>query len=363
MLVKKNSVDIIGLMSGSSLDGLDVAWCRFEFRGGRWNYTILAANTYLYSPEWKERLRTLAHQDAFTYVKTHVEFGHFMGRLVKRFIKKYKAEADYISSHGHTVFHQPRSGITSQIGDGAALAATSGLNVICDFRSMDVALKGEGAPLVPVGDKLLFSDYPYCLNIGGIANISYDENNIRKAYDVTLANMALNYFAERKGMDYDEDGLLAQKGNIRLRLFKELNSLSFYEQNPPKSLGKEWFESVFLPVIFQHKYPYRDIMATIVEHIVYQIGCVMQNKPEGRMLLTGGGAKNKFLVERLFYHIPHIQIVIPNDSLVQYKEALIFAFLGCLRINNQINCLRTVTGSACDHVAGVVYQRTPVHEG
>jgi anhydro-N-acetylmuramic acid kinase len=363
MLVKRNSVDIIGLMSGSSLDGLDVAWCRFEFREGKWNYSILAADTYLYSPEWKEQLQTLAKQDAFTYVKTHVDFGHFMGRLVKRFIKKYKAEADYIASHGHTVFHQPHIGITSQIGDGAALAATSGLNVICDFRSMDVALKGEGAPLVPIGDKLLFDEYPYCLNIGGIVNISYDENNIRKAYDITVANMALNYFAARKGMVYDKDGLLAQKGNIRLRLFKELNSLPFYERQPPKSLGKEWFESAFLPLIFRHRYPCKDIMATIVEHIAFQTGRVMQDKPAGKMLLTGGGAKNKFLMERLFYHIPHIQTVVPSDSLVKYKEALIFAFLGCLRINNQINCLRTVTGATCDHVAGTVYQIKSIYDG
>lgn len=364
MLIKKNSIDIIGLMSGTSLDGLDIAWCRFEFRSGKWNYTILAANTYPYPPEWQIRLETLASQDALTYVKTHIKFGHYMGIRVKKFMKRYKAEADYISSHGHTIFHQPNKGITSQIGDGAALAATSGLNVICDFRSMDVALKGEGAPLVPIGDKLLFPQYQYCLNIGGIANISYNENRVQKACDVSPANMALDYFARQKGMPYDEDGLLAKKGNIRLKLLKELNSISFYEKNSPKSLGREWFDSVFLPVVLQYnKYPNKDILATLVEHIAYQIGRIMHNKPGGEMLITGGGARNNFLIERISYHIPHIQITIPNDSLVRYKESLIFAFLGCLRLNNQINCLKTVTGAACDQIAGAVYLRKPVHEG
>jgi anhydro-N-acetylmuramic acid kinase len=363
MLIKKNPINIIGLMSGTSLDGLDIAWCRFEFRSGKWDYTILAANTYLYPPEWEIQLQTLASKDALTYVKTHIKYGHLMGRLVKKFIRKYKAEADYVSSHGHTIFHQPNKGITAQIGDGAALAATSGLNVICDFRSMDVALKGEGAPLVPIGDKLLFPQYRYFLNIGGIANISYNENRVQKACDIVPANMALNYFARQKDLSYDEDGLLARQGNIRLKLLKELNAIAFYEKSPPKSLGREWFDSVFLPVITRHKYPIQDILATVVEHIAYQIGRILHNKPEGEMLLTGGGARNKFLIERISYHIPHIHITIPNDSLVRYKEALIFAFLGCLRINNQVNCLRSATGAACDQVAGVIYQRKLIHEG
>lgn len=345
-------------MSGTSLDGLDVACCEFAFLDSKWHYHILAATTYPYSAQWEKTLQTLPEQDALTYARTHVEYGHLMGSFVKRFIKDYKVKADYISSHGHTIFHQPHIGLTSQIGDGAALAAVSGLSVICDFRSMDLALKGQGAPLVPIGDQLLFPDYQYCLNIGGIANISFNENNIRKAYDIVPANMALNYFAEQEGMHFDKDGLLAGSGKVQSDLFEELNTLSFYTDYKSKSLGREWFESVFLPVIDKYNYFNIDVLSTIVEHIGYQIGRAIYGKPNGKMLLTGGGAKNTFLIERISSYLPHIQIVVPDDLIVDYKEALVFAFLGCLRINNQINCLQTVTGATCDHVAGAVYYRS-----
>ena len=351
----KTKNTIIGLMSGTSLDGLDVACCEFAFCNGKWSYKILAANTYSYSVEWGRRLQTLCEQNAYIYAKTHVEYGHLMGNFVKKFMEDYKVQADHIASHGHTIFHQPNVQLTSQIGDGAALAAASGLPVVCDFRTMDVALGGQGAPLVPVGDKLLFSDYQYCLNIGGIANISFDENGIRKAFDISVANMALNYFAEREGMPFDKDGLQAGRGEVRSDLFEELNLLSFYKGYNSKSLGWEWFEQVFLPVIARYNYTNTDVLSTLTEHIAYQIERSVAGKPNGKMLVTGGGAKNKFLIERMSFYLPHIQIVIPDDLLVDYKEALIFAFLGCLRVNNQINCLKSVTGARRDSIGGAVY--------
>ena len=344
-------------MSGTSLDGLDVCCCEFEFYAEKWNYKILAANTYAYSAEWKEKLQSLPQQNAFIYAKTHAEYGHLLGYFVKKFIAEHNVNADYIASHGHTIFHQPHIGLTSQIGDGAALAAVSGLPIICDFRSMDVALGGEGAPLVPIGDKLLFADYQYCTNIGGIANISFDENKIRKAFDISPANMALNYFAEREGMPFDKDGLQAGRGVVQSDLLHELNLLPFYFDYTSKSLGREWFESVFLPVIARYNYHNTNILSTITEHIAYQIGRAVKGKSAGKMLVTGGGAKNSFLMQRISFYLPHIQIVIPDNLLVDYKEALIFAFLGCLRVNNQTNCLKTVTGATTDHIAGAVYVR------
>ena len=346
---------IIGLMSGTSLDGLDVACCEFELYEEKWNYKILAAQTYSYSDEWQKRLQTLSKQDAFTYVKTHIEYGRLMGQFVKKFREEHHVNADYIASHGHTVFHQPHRNLTAQIGDGAALSAESGLTVVCDFRSMDVAMGGQGAPLVPLGDKLLFADYQYCLNIGGIANISFDEQGIRKAYDISVANMALNYFAQREGMPFDRDGLCSKSGVVQSDLFEALNLLPFYTDYTSKSLGREWFETVFLPVIFRYNYTNIDILSTVTEHIAYQIGRTVEGKPIGKMLITGGGANNTFLIERISYYIPYIQIVIPDSLLVDYKEALIFAFLGCLRIHNQVNCLKSVTGAKMDTVGGAVY--------
>jgi anhydro-N-acetylmuramic acid kinase len=346
---------IIGLMSGTSLDGLDIACCEFAFCGGKWNYNILAAHTYSYSDEWKEKLQTLSQQNAFTYAKTHVEYGHLMGQFVRKFRMDYAVKADYIASHGHTIFHQPHIGLTAQIGDGAALAAASGLPVICDFRSMDVALGGQGAPLVPIGDKLLFTDYQHCLNIGGIANISFEENGIRKAYDISVANMALNYFAQQEGMPFDNGGMGASRGVVRSDLLAALNLLPFYVDYASKSLGREWFEVEFLPVIARYNHTNIDILSTVTEHIAYQMGRAVNGKQAGKMLVTGGGAKNTFLIQRIAFYLPHIQLIIPDNLLIDYKEALIFAFLGCLRVNNQINCLKTVTGAEKDSVGGAGY--------
>lgn len=342
-------------MSGTSLDGLDVAACEFTYSSGKWNYQIHAAETYSYSKEWKQHLSSLEKQDALVFVQTDIEYGYLLGNTVNCFMEKYNFTPDYIASHGHTIFHQPFNGFTSQIGNGAVLAAVSSKNVICDFRTKDVALAGQGAPLVPIGDKLLFPEYDYCLNIGGFCNISFDENGNRRAFDISPANMALNYFADKENLPFDKDGRLARNGMIKDDLFHALNAIDFYEKYTFKSLGKEWFENVFLPVVFSFNYNNLDILATITEHIAYQISRAIKYTKEKKMLMTGGGVKNKFLAERIAYYLPEMELIIPNKLLIDYKEALIFAFLGCLRIENQINCLQTVTGSKCDHIAGAVY--------
>ncbi|MDR0368292.1 MAG: anhydro-N-acetylmuramic acid kinase, partial [Bacteroidales bacterium] len=262
---------------------------------------------------------------------------------------------DYISSHGHTVFHQPHNGFTFQIGNGAVLAAVSGKPVVCDFRTQDVALGGQGAPLVPIGDKYLFADYDYCLNIGGFSNISFDENGIRKAFDISPSNMALNYFAAKEGLPFDKDGLLAEQGRVQHDLLAAMNGLDFYKKHHAKSLGKEWFENVFLPVVFSFDYSNRDNLATITEHIACQIACAVKESSHKKMLMTGGGVKNKFLTRRIAACLPLMELIFPDERLIDYKEALIFAFLGYLRINNEVNCLKTVTDSKSDHIAGAVY--------
>ena len=353
--MSKSTLKVIGLMSGTSLDGVDVTACEFAYSSEKWNYRIHFAKTYSYSDVWKERLQTLDKKNAQTFAQTDMEYGCLLGEMVNDFVKINNFIPDYISSHGHTIFHQPHKGFTSQIGNGAALAATSGVKVVCDFRTTDIAFGGQGAPLVPIGDKLLFSGYDYCLNIGGFSNISFDENGIRKAFDISPANMALNYFADKENYSFDKDGLLARQGKVQNDLFNALNNIEFYKKYNSKSLGKEWFESVFLPEISLFNYNNRDILATVTEHIAYQISRAVKVSENKNMLMTGGGVKNKFLSERIARYLPQMELIIPDELLIDYKEALIFAFLGCLRIENKINCLKTVTGSKCDHIAGAIY--------
>jgi anhydro-N-acetylmuramic acid kinase len=355
MMLQKNKFRIIGLMSGTSVDGLDIACCEFTYEDHRWHYAILAASTYPYSDRWQERLHQASALSAEEFVCLDVEYGRLLGEYVLRFMDAYAVEAQYVASHGHTVFHQPERGITAQIGHGAAIAAVCRLPVVCDFRTADVVSGGQGAPLVPIGDEALFADYAFCLNLGGIANISYDADGKRLAFDICPCNMALNFFAQRAKFPFDHHGNIARKGKVRENVWKQLNDLSYYAVQGAKSLGREWFERFFLPLTDHDGYPIEDILATCTEHIACQIGKSTRLSPKGSMLLTGGGAKNAFLVERIKLYSAGIDIIIPDVQIVDYKEALIFAFLGCLRLNKQINILQSVTGAAKDSVSGAVY--------
>jgi len=344
---------VIGVMSGTSLDGIDIAYCEFV-KDTRWAYKILAAETIEYSSDWKKKLNNLINENALEYVSTDIELGKLLGNSVKEFITKNKIEADFISSHGHTIFHQPARSITSQIGNGAAIASTCKTPVICDFRTKDVFLGGQGAPLVPIGDKFLFGDFDYCLNLGGIANISYEENSKRRAFDICPVNQPLNFLANLIGLEYDNGGETAAQGNLNSELLEQLNLLSFYEQRPPKSLGREWIDEHFISIIDNFKIPIPDILRTVCEHIASQISKVLPNDPSKKMIITGGGAYNSFLIQLLKLKT-NVALVIPEDKLIQYKEALIFAFLGVLRIRNENNCLSSVTGASEDCCSGSVY--------
>lgn len=345
---------VIGLMSGTSLDGLDLAFCTFQKRGPRWEYQITEAETIPYSPTWRTRLATLEQVPAFDFVATDIEYGHLLGRLAKAFMARHKLTPDFIASHGHTIFHQPSKKITSQIGRGSAIAAETGLPVVCDFRSLDVALGGQGAPLVPIGDHLLFGDFESCLNLGGFANISFVQNGKRTAFDICPANIVLNALAEKLGSPYDRDGLFARQGKVIYELLDPLNSLPYYSSPPPKSLGKEWAVDNIFPLTDAGGFSAHDLLATYCEHIAIQIASAIPGTRQHRVLVTGGGAFNRFLTERIRHHaIP--EMVIPDNLTVNYKEALIFAFLGVLRQRNEINCLKSVTGASADSCGGAIY--------
>lgn len=343
----------IGLMSGSSLDGLDLALVKFKEEGEHYDFKILAAETLPYPELWKTQLSEAFHKQPEELTQLDKDYGRYLGEQVSTFAKKHNAQPDFVASHGHTIFHKPEQHYTLQIGDGQELAKTCGFLVINDFRSEDVSKGGQGAPLVPIGDKLLFSDYEICLNIGGIANVSYDENGQRIAYDLCIANQALNYLAQIKGLDYDRDGQLARSGEVNMDLLKRLNKHPFYGQLPPKSLGREFFEENQKDLL--KDLSVEDLLATFVEHIALQIALGVSHLPKEKILVTGGGARNQFLIERLQARSSH-EVVIPEKTIIDYKEALVFAFLGLLRSEGKTNVLASVTGAESDSCSGQIWR-------
>ncbi len=348
-----NKIKAVGVMSGTSLDGLDIAAVDFAFANNKWSFTIVDATTISYSEEWIEKLKNAHTLPGEKLMELNAEYGRYTGVEINSFIERLSYKPDLIASHGHTIFHQPEKGFTLQIGSGAEIAAITKTTTVADFRTTDIALGGQGAPLVPVGDKLLFPESKYCLNIGGFANISFEKNGRRLAFDIGPANFALNYFAEIQGLQYDKNGELGRKGVINKQLLHKLNNLEYYTREAPKSLGREWMERVFFPAINSFPISVSEKMRTLYEHIAMQIAKATTS--QGKLLITGGGALNTFLIERIKHHAV-AEIVIPDDTIINYKEALIFAFLGVLRRQNKINCLASVTGASKDSSGGVVFE-------
>lgn len=349
-------IEITGLMSGTSLDGLDMCHVRFTLdeSNQRWSYEILAAEDEPYSDELKHQLATAQNMTAEEYALLNSDYGLYLGARVREFVSRNRIKPDYIASHGHTIFHQPSRRLTTQIGSGAGIAAESGVDTICDFRTVDVALGGQGAPLVPVGDRNLFSEFSYCLNLGGFSNISFDnEDGSRGAYDISPVNYVLNHYTRTIGLDYDKDGEIARRGAVNETLLDKLNNLDFYHKTGPKSLGREWVEQSVIPLIDSFNLAMEDKLATFAEHVAIQISAHIKG---GRVLLTGGGALNKYLVERMQARALQCEYHVPDKRTVNFKEALIFAFLGALWVTNIPNCLRSVTGAKYDNIGGALYK-------
>jgi len=343
----------IGVMSGTSLDGLDLVACRFTF-DKTWHYEIIKALTIPYSHKWVAKLSSATELNALNFALLNNDFGKFIGKQVAEFCTNLPQKPDLVSSHGHTVFHQPQNKLTVQIGSGAPIAAYSGLRTACDFRTLDIALKGQGTPLVPIGDELLFSEYDFCLNLGGIANVSFREDGERRAFDICPANMAFNQFIKELGYEYDLDGNYGRTGQVQEELLRLLNGLEFYQHKGPKSFGQEWFEEDFLPLINSFQLSPADALRTLYEHVSDQLSLAVDQYPKGRMLITGGGAHNVFLIE-LFSEKTKHKTIVPSSQIIDFKEAIIIALLGVLRLREEPNCLKTVTGADRDHSGGVIY--------
>ncbi|KFF18685.1 anhydro-N-acetylmuramic acid kinase [Chryseobacterium sp. JM1] len=341
----------IGLMSGTSLDGLDICFAAFEKQNG-WNFQILKAETLPYPENWEEKLRNSIHLSSEELLELHSEYGFYLGEKVREFIdNNHLEQIDLIASHGHTVFHQPQKKFTLQIGDGRAIKIETSLPVIYDFRSQDVLMGGNGAPLVPIGDEFLFSEYDACLNLGGFSNISLKEDGKRIAFDIAPVNIVLNRLAQKFNKNFDENGDLARKGAIDEDLLTKLNSLEFYSQSHPKSLGIEWCNEHIFPLL--ENMETADAMATFTEHVAHQISRIINQKNLQNILFTGGGTYNSFLIEKI-KEKTESAIIIPEKEIIDFKEALIFAFMGVLRLNNEINVLASATGSTADHSSGLI---------
>ncbi len=345
----------VGLMSGTSLDGLDIALCNLSIIDGKWSYSLLKTQTVPYSTTWHQQLKSAVSLSGYELICLHRKYGQWLGEQVKAFLEDVDVKVELICSHGHTVFHEPHKMVNFQIGDGAVIAGICGITTVSDFRSLDVCLGGQGAPLVPIGDQLLFSDYTACVNLGGFANLSCTKDIQRVAWDICAVNYVLNRLAGKVGKAFDEDGLLGQGGKVINNLLDELQSLDYYQKSHPKSLGQEWVDEALWPII--EKYltaPVEDLCRTYYEHVAKIIADDLNDLDKGSVLFTGGGVFNGFLMERIKSSVQQ-QVVVGDEELVNYKEALIFALLGALRYEEQMNSLASVTGATRDSSSGIIH--------
>ena len=352
---KTGKITVIGLMSGTSLDGLDIVLCSFSKDNLR-NFEIVNSTTIEYSRNIKKRLQSAGSLSAHRFIELHREYGKWTGEQVNRFMKPHSMTVDIIASHGHTVFHDPKKNINFQIGDGAVVAATTSITTISDFRSLDITLGGQGAPLIPIVDRDLFGDYDACINIGGFANISLDIDKKRRAWDICPVNTILNKLASSFGMEYDKDGEKGRSGKIIDELLNELEGLDYYQQLHPKSLGTEWLDNKIWPIVNKYSdYKTESIMATFYTHVANRISSDLNRNNVKKVLFTGGGVKNSYLIS-LIRNMFNGKLIIPEEEIIDFKEALGFAYLGVLRAKGIPNCLSSVTGARQDSSSGVIHR-------
>ena len=346
-MAEKIKYTVLGIMSGTSLDGIDLAICTFTKNQG-WKYKINKSDTLKYPIFWKSKLATTHTKSKDIVEQNNIQFGEYIGQTINTFLNN--EQVDFIASHGHTIFHQPENNYTLQIGCGKTISNTTKITTINNFRSLDVSLNGQGAPLVPIGDLLLFPEHKYCVNLGGFANISIKTNEKIIAFDICPANIVLNDICKELGVEYDSNGDISRKGKIIPTLLQQLNKLDFYTKKTPKSLGREWVEKNVFPILKNNNS--QDLLCTFCEHVAIQVGKLLTDESA---LFTGGGVFNSFLMERITFHSKS-EILVPNKELIEFKESLIFAFLGVLRLRNEVNCLQSVTGADRDNCGGLIHE-------
>ena len=345
--------NIIGTMSGTSLDGLDLVHVRFE-KNLKWHFKILNSKTYSYPKKWKNRLSEALHLTPQELEVLDLDFTNLLSDKILKFVSEFGIKnVDSIGSHGHTIFHQPDQGFTKQIGNRVELSVLTKFQVICDFRTQDVTLGGQGAPLVPIGDLLLFESHQACLNLGGFANLSIKTNKEIIAYDICAVNTVLNFLSTKINLDFDPAGVNAEKGNFIIDFYNALEVLAYYKKIPPKSLGIEWINENIFDILSQFdSHSVEDLLHTYVTHIAHQI--TVNLKGIDSVLLTGGGVYNSFLIKQIQKQSA-TKIVLPEVELIDFKEALIFAFLAVLKLRGEVNCLSSATGAFRNHSSGKIF--------
>lgn len=349
------SYNVIGVMSGTSLDGIDLAHVQLSVAQNRWSFRLLTCQTVPYENHWQERLKTASTLGLYALRQLDADYTDLLASTIRNFIAGHHiANLNAVCSHGHTVLHDPASGLTYQIGNMPHIATLIGQNVVCDFRVQDVALGGQGAPLVPIGDRLLFPDADYCLNLGGFSNVSFEGAHGRIAFDISPVNTVLNHYANQIGLAFDPQGEVAKGGELVPNLRDELNQLPYYAASHPKSLGFEFVRDTVLPLIDRHRANVPDVLHTFCHHIAQQTAKALGSKP-GKILVTGGGAYNAFLMQTLREALALKTFEQAPNALIEYKEALIFALLGVLKLRGESNVLHTVTGALHDHSSGEIF--------
>ncbi|WPR72659.1 anhydro-N-acetylmuramic acid kinase [Flavobacterium sp. NG2] len=355
--MKKESYNIIGVMSGTSLDGVDLAQIQFTIKNNHWDFEIIHSETVPYNYAWISILKNAVTFSKEALEELNHDYTLLLSSIINEFVNKHQIkELDAVCSHGHTILHQPQINYTLQIGNLPEIAKLTQQTVVCNFRVQDVQLGGQGAPLVPIGDQILFSNYHYCMNLGGFSNVSFEENGNRIAFDICPVNTILNYYANQLGMDYDNKGENSRNGTVNIELLNELNSLEFYQLKHPKSLGFEFVKEIVLPLMEEYEIEIKDKLATFTEHIALQTALALPNK-NSTLFITGGGAYNDYLIERIKNHLPEMKIIIPEPTILEYKEALIFGLLGVLKLREEVNVLGSVTGAKKNHSSGFVYSK------
>lgn len=347
----------LGMMSGTSGDGVDLVLADLAPADGA-RFQILKCSTEPYPENWAENLR-FRPLSAEAFLDLDHNLGLYLGACAQKFLAQAQAEglpaAQFIASHGHTWFHQPALKRSYQLGCGPEISLQSGLICVNDFRRSDVLRGGQGAPLVPIGDRDLFPEFEACLNLGGFANVSFMQKGPGLAYDIAPLNLGLNRWAQKLGLPFDRDGAIAAQNSPDPGLVAALDALPYYQQKGPKSLGIEWLDQVFWPCIESFKPSPEVAISSLSEHSARQIARQLKQEGCQSALVTGGGAHNKHLINRIETHWGKA-LSLPSPELIDFKEALVFAYLGSLCLQGRVNVLAAVTGADCDHCSGQIYR-------